>query len=94
MTRARSGSPFGCAIRSLMWTPPDRIHHKLPVAQWPTRAQAGASLLFSPVKLGPLTARQRTWVPAMVPWRATEDGRRHRRRARLVRALRRAGGPA
>ena len=57
-----------------MWTPPERIRHALPVVEWPTREQAGASLLFSPVKLGPLTARQRTWVPAMVPWRATEDG--------------------
>jgi dimethylglycine catabolism A len=26
------------------------------------------------VRLGPLEARQRTWVPAMVPWRATEAG--------------------
>ncbi len=57
-----------------MWTPPERIRHKLPVVEWPTRAQAEASLLFSPVKLGSLTARQRTWVPAMVPWRATEEG--------------------
>jgi 2,4-dienoyl-CoA reductase-like NADH-dependent reductase (Old Yellow Enzyme family) len=57
-----------------MWTPPERIHHKLPLVEWPTREQAGAALLFSPVKLGPLTARQRSWVPAMVPWRATEEG--------------------
>ena len=31
-------------------------------------------MMFTPVKLGPLTLEQRTWVPAMVPWRATEDG--------------------
>ncbi len=31
-------------------------------------------MLFSPVTLGPLTLESRTWVPAMVPWRATEDG--------------------
>jgi len=32
------------------------------------------SLLFSPIQVGPLQIRERTWVPAMVPWRATEDG--------------------
>jgi len=32
------------------------------------------SLLFSPIRVGPLQIRERTWVPAMVPWRATEDG--------------------
>ncbi|MEM9802597.1 MAG: NADH:flavin oxidoreductase [Planctomycetota bacterium] len=32
------------------------------------------SRLFSPVRVGAFTARARTWVPAMVPWRATEDG--------------------
>ena len=31
-------------------------------------------MLFSPVKLGPLALEQRTWVPAMVPWRSNEDG--------------------
>ena len=31
-------------------------------------------MLFSPVGIGQLEARSRTWVPAMVPWRATEDG--------------------
>jgi 2,4-dienoyl-CoA reductase-like NADH-dependent reductase (Old Yellow Enzyme family) len=30
--------------------------------------------LFSPVEIGPCRLAQRTWVPAMVPWRATEDG--------------------
>ena len=30
--------------------------------------------LFSPIQIGRLEARSRTWVPAMVPWRATEDG--------------------
>lgn len=29
---------------------------------------------FSPVDLGPVRAATRTWVPAMVPWRATPDG--------------------
>lgn len=31
-------------------------------------------MLFSPRALGARTARTRAWVPAMVPWRATEDG--------------------
>jgi len=29
---------------------------------------------FQPVALGPIRARTRTWVPAMVPWRATGEG--------------------
>ena len=40
----------------------------------PPAAEAAASRLFSPVDIGPVTLTQRTWVPAMVPWRATEDG--------------------
>ncbi len=35
---------------------------------------AGRSRLFSPLRIGSVTLAQRTWVPAMVPWRATEDG--------------------
>lgn len=30
--------------------------------------------LFQPLTAGPLALRDRTWVPAMVPWRATPDG--------------------
>jgi len=30
--------------------------------------------LFQPIAIGPRTAATRTWIPAMVPWRATEDG--------------------
>jgi dimethylglycine catabolism A len=58
-----------------MWTPPQRIKHSLPAATWPSRAQAAAALLYQPIAIGRRSARQRTWVPAMVPWRATEDGR-------------------
>lgn len=57
-----------------MWQPPERHKHSLPDATWPTAAEAAASRLFSPIALGPRTARARTWVPAMVPWRATEGG--------------------
>jgi dimethylglycine catabolism A len=40
----------------------------------PSAQEAAASRLFSPAAIGPITLAQRTWVPAMVPWRATEDG--------------------
>ena len=57
-----------------MWQPPERIKHELPSAEWPSAEAAANARLFTPLALGPRTARQRTWVPAMVPWRATEDG--------------------
>ncbi|MCB9560675.1 MAG: NADH:flavin oxidoreductase [Kofleriaceae bacterium] len=57
-----------------MWQPPERVKHALPDPRWPTADAAARSHLFSPVRIGPLEARQRTWVPAMVPWRATEGG--------------------
>jgi 2,4-dienoyl-CoA reductase-like NADH-dependent reductase (Old Yellow Enzyme family) len=57
-----------------MWQPPERRKHVLPVVTWPTAAEAAGSRLFSPVAVGPHTARERTWVPAMVPWRATDEG--------------------
>ena len=50
------------------------IKHRIPAARWPTREEARQSRWFSPVTIGPLVARERTWVPAMVPWRATDDG--------------------
>ncbi len=57
-----------------MWRPPERIRYQATRGRIPTRAEAAASRLFSPVRIGALTLEQRTWVPAMVPWRATEDG--------------------
>ena len=57
-----------------MWQPPERRKHSLPTAAWPTEDEAARARLFSPIAIGPHTARTRTWVPAMVPWRATEDG--------------------
>ena len=41
---------------------------------WPSAEQAAQSILFSPLTAGRLQLADRTWVPAMVPWRATEDG--------------------
>jgi 2,4-dienoyl-CoA reductase-like NADH-dependent reductase (Old Yellow Enzyme family) len=57
-----------------VWKPPERIKHPQLEARWPTAAEASNSILFSPLRLGTLEIEQRTWVPAMVPWRATEDG--------------------
>src|ERR1700731_1591243 len=57
-----------------MWRPPERIRHDPLPDLWPTAAVAAASRLFSPVDVGPLRLTQRTWVPAMVPWRASDDG--------------------
>ncbi len=53
---------------------PRRKPVPLPEARWPSREEAAGARLFQPVRLGPIEARERTWVPAMVPWRATEDG--------------------
>ena len=57
-----------------MWTPPERIKHSLPNANWPTNEEASRALLFSPLHYQALSLKTRTWVPAMVPWRATEKG--------------------
>src|SRR5689334_15611532 len=58
-----------------MWTPPERIKHTLPDEAPPTAEQAAKALLFQPLTLASgLELRERTWVPAMVPWRATDDG--------------------
>jgi 2,4-dienoyl-CoA reductase-like NADH-dependent reductase (Old Yellow Enzyme family) len=55
-------------------TPDKRLERLLPVPRWPTADEARAMRWYSPVRLGPIEAAERTWVPAMVPWRATDDG--------------------
>jgi 2,4-dienoyl-CoA reductase-like NADH-dependent reductase (Old Yellow Enzyme family) len=57
-----------------MWRPPERIQFEATLGRMPTREEAARSLLFSPVSLRGVTLEQRTWIPAMVPWRATDDG--------------------
>jgi 2,4-dienoyl-CoA reductase-like NADH-dependent reductase (Old Yellow Enzyme family) len=58
-----------------MWKPTPRVRHALPIVQNPTEAEAARAALFSPLRLASgLTVQARSWVPAMVPWRATEDG--------------------
>src|SRR5450432_87302 len=59
---------------SAMWQPTERIKFELPPTSWPTAEQAAEARLFQPLVIGPRLARTRTWVPAMVPWRATDDG--------------------
>lgn len=57
-----------------MWKFANPIRHQIPETRWPTAQEAAQSRLFSPIAIGKLESRSRTWVPAMVPWRATEDG--------------------
>ena len=57
-----------------MWRPPERIHYKPDPGRWPTREEAAASRLFSSIEMGPTSLNHRTWIPAMVPWRASDDG--------------------
>ncbi|HEY6046682.1 MAG TPA: NADH:flavin oxidoreductase [Pyrinomonadaceae bacterium] len=57
-----------------MWKFANPIKHAIPETRWPTAAEAAQSRLFQPISIGPLALESRTWVPAMVPWRATEDG--------------------
>ena len=57
-----------------MWKFAKPIRHRIEQTRWPTADEAARSRLFSPVAIGHLESRSRTWVPAMVPWRATDDG--------------------
>jgi dimethylglycine catabolism A len=57
-----------------MWRQGKPIRHSLLDARWPTAEEAARSRLFSPITVGGVRLESRTWVPAMVPWRATEDG--------------------
>ena len=57
-----------------MWKPAERIKHATKPGLWPSADGAARSVLFSPLRHQALHLESRTWVPAMVPWRATEDG--------------------
>lgn len=57
-----------------MWRPPERIRHQPRPGPWPDAERAAHARLFSPVRVGALELAARTWVPAMVPWRASESG--------------------
>lgn len=57
-----------------MWRPEERIKYTPQPGRWPDASEAADAMWFSPVRLGPARLERRTWVPAMVPWRATDDG--------------------
>ncbi len=57
-----------------MWHPDPFIKHAIPETHPPSAKAAAESRWFSPLKIGRLDLAERTWVPAMVPWRATDDG--------------------
>ena len=57
-----------------MWHPQPGVRHHVQPARWPSAAEAAASRLFSPLDAGRLSLADRTWVPAMVPWRSTDEG--------------------
>jgi 2,4-dienoyl-CoA reductase-like NADH-dependent reductase (Old Yellow Enzyme family) len=53
---------------------PDRRSERLLNTTWPTADESRAARWFQPIQFGPVTALTRTWVPAMVPWRASAEG--------------------
>src|SRR6266700_3452825 len=57
-----------------MWKFLKPIRHRILPTRWPTAEEVVASMLFQPLSIGSLKVETRTWVPAMVPWRATEEG--------------------
>ena len=56
------------------WRPPERIKYAPLAAPWPDAGEIEHSQLFRPIMVGGVRLAARTWVPAMVPWRASEDG--------------------
>ncbi|MBB6523657.1 NADH:flavin oxidoreductase [Pseudoteredinibacter isoporae] len=57
-----------------MWKPPQRIKYTPLDQPWPSQEEAEQSRLFQSFQHGPLHLAQRSWIPAMVPWRATDEG--------------------
>jgi dimethylglycine catabolism A len=57
-----------------MWRSPTARKHSLPLLEAPTAEVAAQARWFQPIAVGPRTLATRTWIPAMVPWRATDDG--------------------
>src|SRR6266496_1718976 len=74
MRCGRPASDRDCAGCPRMWHPEPFIKHPIPATHPPTAEEAVRSLWFSPLRSGRLELRERTWVPAMVPWRATDEG--------------------
>ena len=57
-----------------MWKPAERIKYAPSPGSWPSAQQAAESKLFSGIEIRSRKLSSRTWVPAMVPWRATPEG--------------------
>lgn len=57
-----------------MWKPPEKIRWTPDPGHLPNAAERASATLFSPLQSGRLALRNRSWVPAMVPWRATDNG--------------------
>lgn len=57
-----------------MWKPPEKIRYSPDPGSWPSAEEAANAALFKPLTHGALALETRTWVPAMVPWRASEEG--------------------
>lgn len=51
-----------------------RLLKLLPIDRWPSVDEAARSRWFSPLASGRLRLADRTWIPAMVPWRSNEAG--------------------
>lgn len=57
-----------------MWRPPQRIRWRSQPGAKLTAAELADCAFLKPLEHPRLRLRNRSWVPAMVPWRATEDG--------------------
>ena len=57
-----------------MWKPAQKIAWKPKPGDIPSDKEITGSILFSPLHVGRLKLKARSWVPAMVPWRACENG--------------------
>jgi len=58
-----------------MWRPSPTVKHALPLVEPISADEARRARWFQPLDRGRLSVETRTWIPAMVPWRASEDGR-------------------
>ncbi|MCP4937286.1 MAG: NADH:flavin oxidoreductase, partial [bacterium] len=57
-----------------MWKPPEKIRFRSSIGHLPDPQEIADSKLFSPLDYQRLHLDNRSWLPAMVPWRATNDG--------------------
>jgi len=57
-----------------VYKPPQRIKYRADPGPAPSAETARDARLFSPLRYRNLRLDHRTWVPAMVPWRASEEG--------------------